>query len=162
MAYVIPFFPADARVLGLGNNLLIDERRGLGTAMDQEIKRIIAEHSGPIFGIQPRQGYGELGFEPVQTLLTRYQVDRGPGSCRVIDSNQDASALEICSLRHSADVIRSGVSASDTIMLGDHSMKFYRKAHSVVSLASVFRRFKDIFRPCKHQLTLPREHLLRM
>ena len=55
MSYVAPFFPSDARFLGINNSISDAKRK---TLMEETIRRTIREHRGPIYSLAYPEGRG--------------------------------------------------------------------------------------------------------
>lgn len=86
MAYVLPFFPPDAKHLGI-NNTISDAKRK--TLMEDEIQRTIREHKGPIYSLSYPAGDG------VDALLER-RLLKITQTCLPIVTNMRTSPLEMC------------------------------------------------------------------
>ena len=88
LAYVLPFFPADARHLGLNNNI---SSPGHETLMQETIARTIRDHSGPIYSLAYPAGNGA-------EILTRYGLSTVPERCSEIITNMTYSPVTLCPL----------------------------------------------------------------
>jgi hypothetical protein len=86
MAYVLPFFPADARHFGL-NNSINDPKRE--TLMEEEIVRSIREHRGPIYSLSYPAGTGD-------STLAAHGLVRIKETCAEVTTNMRTSPLELC------------------------------------------------------------------
>ena len=86
MAYVLPFFPADAKHLGI-NNSISDARRK--TLMEDMIVRTIREHKGPIYSLSYPAGAG------IDALLER-RILKVTETCVPVRTNMRTSPLEMC------------------------------------------------------------------
>jgi hypothetical protein len=87
MAYVLTRFPADARHVGIHNNLVRADRR---TALRDRVAHIIAGHRGRIYQLTPMH-------EPSERVLEAYGLKR-VGRCEEIRSNLDREVLHLCPL----------------------------------------------------------------
>jgi hypothetical protein len=86
MSYVIPFFPDDARFLGI-NNSISDARRE--TLMEDTIRKRIREHKGPMYALSYPAGSG------VDALLER-QIFKVTQTCLPVTTNMRTSPMELC------------------------------------------------------------------
>jgi hypothetical protein len=88
MAYVLPFFPADARHLGARNSI---NDPGRDTLMEKEIERAIRLHPGPIYSLAfpPGQGADVLAAHGLMPLR---------GGCKEVRTNMRTSPIELCRL----------------------------------------------------------------
>jgi hypothetical protein len=86
MAYLLPFFPADARHLGLNNNINDPQRE---TLMDEEIVRAIREHDGPIYSLSYPAGTGD-------GALDAHGLIRIKETCVEARTNMRTSPIELC------------------------------------------------------------------
>lgn len=93
MSYVLPFFPADARFLGINNSISDAKRK---TLMEDTIVRSIREHRGPIYSLSFPKGSG------VDALLERglLQVTE---TCVDIVTNLRTSPIEMCRVVRASD-----------------------------------------------------------
>jgi hypothetical protein len=94
MAFVLPFFPPDARFLGVDNNLNDPSRKN---RLEQELARIVREHTGPLYSLTTPAGYGSAALEA-------HGLRRMSGDCAPIVSNVSPVPFELCPLEriHSA------------------------------------------------------------
>ena len=86
MAYTLPFFPKDARFLGV-NNSISDPQRD--TLMEKTIKRAIADHKGPLY---------TLTFPPnsgVDALLA-HNLMRIHETCQDVVTTMRTSPIQLC------------------------------------------------------------------
>ena len=93
MSYVLPFFPPDARFLGINNSISDAKRK---TLMEEAIVRSIREHRGPIYSLSyPRHG-------GIDALLARglLQVTE---TCVEIVTNLRTSPIEMCRVVRASD-----------------------------------------------------------
>jgi hypothetical protein len=87
MAYVIPFFPADARFVSPHNNFLhFTQDNGL----TRRIAAIVAAHKGPIYTLDLQKEEG------VDAALLRYGLRRDLAGCKGIRSNLDWNLMRLC------------------------------------------------------------------
>jgi hypothetical protein len=97
MAYVLPFFPQDARHLGINNNISDPTR---ATLLEYTIAQAIREHRGPLYSLSFPGGSGS-------GALLAHGVARNPGSCAAVRTNMQTSPIELCRLERIADHERS-------------------------------------------------------
>jgi hypothetical protein len=88
MAYVLPFFPADARHLGLDSNINNPGRKNL---MASTIARIISEHQGPLYSLAHPVGDGNRALEA-------HGLARVQGTCSSLWTNMSTRPIELCRL----------------------------------------------------------------
>ena len=86
MSYVLPFFPADARFLGLRNNINDPERTNL---LATTIARTINAHKGPLYSLHYPANTG------VDTLLA-HRLLRLTETCRDVVTNMRTSPIQLC------------------------------------------------------------------
>ena len=93
MSYVAPFFPPDAKFLGINNSISDAKRK---TLMEETIRRTIREHRGPIYSLAYPKGAG------IDALLERglLQITE---TCAPIATNQRTSPLEMCRVVRTSD-----------------------------------------------------------
>jgi hypothetical protein len=93
MSYVAPFFPPDAKFLGVNNSISDAKRK---TLMEEEIRRTIREHRGPIYSLAYPKGAG------IDALLERglLQITE---TCTPIVTNQRTSPIEMCRVVRASD-----------------------------------------------------------
>ncbi len=93
MSYVAPFFPSDARFLGINNSISDAKRK---TLMEETIRRTIREHRGPIYSLAYPKGAG------IDALLERglLQITE---TCTPIVTNQRTSPIEMCRVVRASD-----------------------------------------------------------
>ncbi len=90
MAYVLPFFPADARHFGLNNSINDPER---DTLMEDTIVRAIREHTGPMYSLSYPAGTGDA-------VLLADGLFRVKETCDVIRTKMRTSPMELCRVIH--------------------------------------------------------------
>lgn len=88
MAYVLPYFPADARHFGLNNNINDPER---DTLMEEAIARAIREHKGPMYSLAYPSGQGA-------DVLAAHHLVQFPELCRDVKTNMRTSPIQLCQL----------------------------------------------------------------
>jgi hypothetical protein len=88
MAYVLPFFPADARHFGLNNNINDPKR---DTLMEESIAHAIRVHKGPLYSLTYPTGGGA-------DVLAAHRLLHFPEHCREIRTNMRTSPIELCLL----------------------------------------------------------------
>jgi hypothetical protein len=86
MSYVLPFFPDDARFIGIHNNIS-DARRQ--TLMEETIRKRIGDHKGPLYALSYPVGSG------VDALLER-KILKVTETCLPVVTNMRTSPLELC------------------------------------------------------------------
>jgi hypothetical protein len=86
MSYVLPFFPDDAKFLGVHNNIS-DARRQ--TLMEETIRKRIRDHEGPLYALSYPAGSG------VDALLER-KILKVTETCVPVVTNMRTSPLELC------------------------------------------------------------------
>jgi hypothetical protein len=94
VGYVLPMLPADARHLGVINNLNVP---GTGNLLARSITRAIASHRGPFY---------ELTYEPearTAELRGNYGLVRVPGGCAPVVSRMPPYQLQLCRLAREGD-----------------------------------------------------------
>ncbi len=72
MAHVLPFFPPDARFVGIRNNL-IDP--AMGNRLAAEIAAIVRGHDGPLYALASPPGSGETAYWQQRTGCGARRVD---------------------------------------------------------------------------------------
>lgn len=87
MAYIIPFFPADARFVSPQNNFL---QAGQSNLLARRIEEIATAHRGPIYSLDFAVG-GD-----VDAVLPRYGLRRDAAHCSPVRSRLDTSAMQLC------------------------------------------------------------------
>jgi hypothetical protein len=88
MAYIIPFFPADARFVSPHNNFLLWYAQDNG--LTRRIADLVAAHKGPIYTLDLQ------GEEGVDGALARYGMKRDIARCKGIRSNLDWNQMRLC------------------------------------------------------------------
>lgn len=86
MSYVLPFFPPDARHVGIRSNVNGPERRN---ALAAKIAAVVRDHRGPIYALSFPGGQGEAD-------LAAHRLRRVPGGCADVVSNMPTSPIELC------------------------------------------------------------------
>ncbi|MEP6679151.1 MAG: hypothetical protein ABJB78_07620 [Betaproteobacteria bacterium] len=88
MSHVLPFFPRDARFIGVKNNL-VDP--AMTNRLAGEIARAVREHPGPLYA---------LAFPPGANAaaLAAHGLARIPGTCADVISNLSKRPFELCRL----------------------------------------------------------------
>ncbi len=89
MAYIIPFFPADARFVSPENNFL---RIGQSNLLARRIVQLVASHRGPIYSLDFAAG-GD-----VDAVLPHYGLRRVASRCNPVRSRLDTSAMQLCAV----------------------------------------------------------------
>jgi len=90
MAYTLPFFPADARHVGIRNNANVP---GRDTLLMRSAIAALASHAGPLY---------ELSYtSPLTpaTDLSAYHVRKVEGSCMEVRTNMRISPMQLCRLQ---------------------------------------------------------------
>ena len=95
MAYVLPFFPPDARFLGANNNFNDPKRTN---RLEQEIARIVREHDGPLYSLTFPAGSG-VQVLAAHALRIRSKAGSTEPDCTSIKTNMSTSPLELCGLQ---------------------------------------------------------------
>jgi hypothetical protein len=95
MAYAIPFFRRDARFVHPSTNVFY---LGQANLMVRRAEALIRAHQGPLYAMQFR---GPRHPRTSQ-VLHHFALSIEPGSCRVVRSNLDTDAIEVCRLRRAA------------------------------------------------------------
>jgi hypothetical protein len=88
MAYVLPFFPPDARFVAIDNSV---SAATPGTRMQATIARTVRDHAGPLYSLAYPAGAGS-------EALARHGLRRVPAGCAPIRTNMTAWPLELCRL----------------------------------------------------------------
>lgn len=94
MAYLVPFFPRDARFASPVNNLLNLDQRNL---LARRIEALAREHEGPIYLLEYRR-------EPDLNDATLQGYGLSRADCAVVKSDLDADAMHLCRLERSTAV----------------------------------------------------------
>ena len=87
-AYVLPFFPADARHVGVRNNINFP---GRPTLMERAVADAIRTHTGSFYALQFPAGDGVAD-------LAAHGLRPVPGGCGQVRTNMRMSPLELCRL----------------------------------------------------------------
>jgi hypothetical protein len=94
MAYVLPFFPPDARFLGAKNNLNDPQRTN---RLEREIEKIVRDHDGPLYSLTFPRGAG------ADVLAAhRLRVELPGRDCALVWTNMSVSPLQLCRVARSA------------------------------------------------------------
>jgi len=88
MSYVLPFFPRDARHVGIHNNLTDPGRHN---RLAEHIATVVREHAGPIYALSFPRGQGTAD-------LRTYGLQRVDGACADVRTNMPTSPIELCRL----------------------------------------------------------------
>jgi hypothetical protein len=96
MAYVLPFFPADARHMGVRNNINFP---GSPTLLEKKIADAIRTHQGPLYSLSYPAGQAAAD-------LTAYGLQRTSGGCAEVRTNMRTSPIELCRLERTGDPTR--------------------------------------------------------
>ena len=88
MAYVLPFFPPDARHVGIRNNVNGPEGRN---RLARTIATIVREHRGPLYSLAFPAGAGDAD-------LLAHHLRRVAGGCTDVVTNMPTSPIELCRL----------------------------------------------------------------
>jgi hypothetical protein len=91
MAYVIPFFPADARFVSPVNNFLGLDQTNL---LERKIAETIRTHEGPLFSLDYRGGEAA---QP-DAMWARLGLRPEGATCARVLSNIDNDAMQLCRL----------------------------------------------------------------
>jgi hypothetical protein len=98
MAYVLPFFPPEARFLGANNNLNDPKRTN---RLEQEVARIVREHDGPLYSLAFPAGSGTQVLA-AHALRVGLKAGSTEPDCTSIKTNMSTSPLELCRLQRAA------------------------------------------------------------
>ena len=96
MAHVLPFFPPDARHLGVRNNFNFP---GRATLIEKTIAGAIRTHPGPLYALSYPAG------EAAEDLAA-HGLRRIPGGCADVRTNMRTSPIELCRLERTGDPAR--------------------------------------------------------
>jgi len=96
MAYVLPFFPADARHVGVRNNFNFP---GRATLLEKTVADAIRTHQGPLYSLSYPAG-------EAATDLAAHGLRRIPGGCADVRTNMRTSPIELCRLERTGDATR--------------------------------------------------------
>jgi hypothetical protein len=86
MAYILPYFPADARFLGGHNNI---NDAGRETLLKNAVVRALREHDGPIYSLSFPGGTGD-------EVVAAYGLARVKETCADVATNLRTSPMELC------------------------------------------------------------------
>jgi hypothetical protein len=89
MSYLLPYFPTDARFLGITNNFNDEERP---TRMVAHMTQIVAAHDGPIYALTQPPGKN-------LDKLAAYGLERTGDPCPKVTTNLPADPVELCRVR---------------------------------------------------------------
>ncbi|HVF65278.1 MAG TPA: hypothetical protein VNE58_14900 [Casimicrobiaceae bacterium] len=87
MSFVLPWFPKDARFIGIEGNLV---RSDQDSGLLRKASDIVARHDGPILQLTPQN-------EPAAPALSRLSLMRA-GACGEVRSNLSRDVLALCPL----------------------------------------------------------------
>ena len=90
LSVALPFFPSDGRFLGV-NNVNDPARQN---RLEQEIERIVREHTGPMYGLAARPDAGAAA-------LDAHGLRRVAESCAPVVIHKAVQALSLCRLERS-------------------------------------------------------------
>ncbi|HKU86450.1 MAG TPA: hypothetical protein VJV77_08920 [Casimicrobiaceae bacterium] len=88
IAYVLPFFPADARHVGIRNNV---NAPGRHNRLAEHVAQVVRDHRGPLYALSFPPGQGEAD-------LAAHRLRRVPGACADVRTNMPTSPIELCRL----------------------------------------------------------------
>jgi hypothetical protein len=88
MSYVLPFFPADARHVGIRNNVNAPGRRN---RLAESVENVVREHVGPLYSLSFPKGEGEAD-------LRALGLRRASGGCTEVRTNMPTTPIELCRL----------------------------------------------------------------
>ena len=88
MSYVLPFFPRDARHVGIRNNINDPQRHNL---LADRARQVVREHQGPLYALSFPKGAGDAD-------LQAHGLRRVPGTCSFVRTNMPTSPIELCRL----------------------------------------------------------------
>ena len=88
MSYVLPYFPADARHVGIRNNVNAPGRRN---RLAEQVAQVVRDHRGPLYALSFPKGQGEVD-------LAAHGLLRMPGNCADVRTNMPTSPIELCRL----------------------------------------------------------------
>lgn len=99
-SYAIPFFRPDARFVAPASNFLV---LGRGNLLSRAIAGTIERHEGPLYFLEERASRPDDAG-----VLRAFGLEKVSESCRVIASNLDHDALQVCpALRRAGVAVRS-------------------------------------------------------
>jgi hypothetical protein len=88
MSYVLPYFPPDARHVGIRNNVNDPGRRN---RLAERVATVVREHAGPLYALSFPKGQGEAD-------LLAFRLRRSVGGCAEVRTNMPTSPIELCRL----------------------------------------------------------------
>ncbi len=88
MSHVLPFFPADARFVGIQSNF-IDP--AMTNALAAEVARVVREHAGPLYALTP-------SIAGAQAALAAHRLRPVERDCAPVVSNLTRQTFELCRL----------------------------------------------------------------
>ena len=88
MSYVLPYFPADARHVGIRNNVNAPGRRN---RLAEQVAQLVRDHRGPLYALSFPKGQGDAD-------LAAHGLRRVPGNCADVRTNMLTSPIELCRL----------------------------------------------------------------
>jgi len=92
MSYLLPYFPADARYLGVNNSITRPSSR---TGLEDRIVDVIAKHSGPIYALTFPRGAGS-------DALRAHGLSRVAGTCVTLPSRLTIDTPDLCRLERTS------------------------------------------------------------
>jgi hypothetical protein len=98
MSYVLPFFPADARFVGINNNLN-DPALGPDTKMIGRARQIVQAHDGPLYLLTnavESEADASSAYKVRRLEETFYNVFIQKETCREISTNMLAISMLLC------------------------------------------------------------------
>ncbi len=88
MSYVLPFFPPDARYVGIRNNINDPSRHN---RLAEKIAAVVREHRGPLYALSFPAGAGEAD-------LRVHHLQRVADGCADVRTNMPTSPIQLCRL----------------------------------------------------------------
>ena len=89
MQYVLPFFPRDARYVGIRNNLIDPRQRN---RLAESVADVVRDHRGALYALSFPAGQGDAD-------LRAHGLARVTNGCAEIRTNMPTSPIELCRLR---------------------------------------------------------------
>ncbi|HXU66141.1 MAG TPA: hypothetical protein VN707_02165, partial [Casimicrobiaceae bacterium] len=89
MSYVLPFFPPDARFVGVRSNLIDPAQHN---RLAKSIAVAVRDHRGPLYALSFPAGAGRAD-------LRAHGLERVPGGCADVRTNMPTSPIELCRLQ---------------------------------------------------------------
>jgi hypothetical protein len=94
MSYVLPFFPPDARHVGIRNNINDATRHN---RLAETIAAIVRDHRGPVYSLSFPGAEGEAD-------LRAHGLQRVTGGCASVTTNMPTTPIELCRLRRMGEM----------------------------------------------------------